>query len=143
LKIIICRLVANHPKLRIRRKGDRFEITKKTPIDGDVSRQLEQTIPISEAEFMELTSGLKRKVAKNRYTVENEGRTAEIDIFIGEHEGLILCDFEFETDEELHNFKTPDFVLADVTTEDIIAGGILSGTTRDELFEILSEKYGL
>lgn len=92
---------------------------------------------------MELTSGLKRKVGKNRYTVENEGRTAEIDIFIGEHEGLILCDFEFETDEELHNFKTPDFVLADVTTEDIIAGGILSGTTRDELFEILSEKYGL
>ena len=143
MKIIICRLVAKHPKLRIRRKGDRFEITKKTPIDGDVSRQLEQTIPISEAEFMELTSGLKRKVAKNRYTVENEGRTAEIDIFIGEHEGLILCDFEFETDEELHNFKTPDFVLADVTTEDIIAGGILSGTTRDELFEILSEKYGL
>lgn len=133
---------SEHPKLRLRQKGDKFEITKKTPIDGDVSRQIEQTISLSRDEFESLVGGISRKVEKNRYSTQISGRTAEVDVFLGEHEGLVLCDFEFENDDELLKFEKPDFAFADLTIEDVIAGGVLSGTTKDVLFKTLREKYG-
>lgn len=138
---------ATHPDLRLRRKQSpakqKFEITRKRPVADNVSCQVEQTIELSAEEYQELSSGLKRKVVKHRYLIEVAGSQAELDVFVGEHRGLILCDFEFADDQAMAEFTAPEWVLADVTFEDAIAGGILSGLKRERLFAILEQKYGL
>ena len=40
-----------HPHLRLRQNGDKFEITKKTPIDNDPSTHFEHTISLTSSEF--------------------------------------------------------------------------------------------
>lgn len=87
---------SKHPALRIRKNGTKYEITKKEPThEGDSSQQLEQTIPLPEGEFADLSLLEGKMVRKTRYLYEHEGRTAEIDVFQDALEGLALVDFEF------------------------------------------------
>ena len=123
-----------HSHLRLRQKGDKYEITKKTPvIEGDVSEQIEQTIPLTKDEFVALSNCSKKRVAKDRYKVKIEGKMAEIDVFMDELKGLVLMDFEFNTIDEKTASKMPSVALADVTQEDFIAGGLLAGKTYDDI----------
>ena len=89
-----------HPNLRVRKNCNKYEITKKTPIDGDVSRQMEETIHLTKDEFDSLSALDAKRLRKIRYYIEHEGRTGELDIFQGDLEGLVLVDFEFESEEE-------------------------------------------
>ena len=118
-----------HASLRIRRKDDHYEITKKVAADGaDFSNQLEHTIQLTKGEYDTLTTaagGLR--VAKQRYYYDYQGRTAEIDVFEGELRGLVEIDFEFASREQQQAFQMPDFCLADVTQEEFAAGGMLAG----------------
>lgn len=132
---------ASHPTLRLRQKGDRYEITKKTRINGDPSRQLEETITLTKEEFDALSSSSHRKIEKRRAPLLYNGHEGELDIFDGEHAGLVLVDFEFTDENEQAAFTQPGFCSADVTAEDAVAGGILSGLKRDELFDALHTKY--
>ncbi len=119
---------APHPVLRIRRKGDIFEITKKSPVaENDSSEQEEQTITLSEKEFTELSTISGKRVKKTRYYYPVDNRIAEIDIFLDDLKGLALVDFEFSSTEEKTKFQMPDFCLADVTQEGFLAGGLLAG----------------
>src|SRR3954452_19379091 len=71
-------------KLRLRQKGDQYEVTKKVVIDAsDLSTQAEYNIPLSAAEFAQFSSLSGRVVTKDRYYVELGGRVAEIDVFKG------------------------------------------------------------
>jgi len=133
---------AHHPKLRLRFRGGRYEITKKAPIDTDASQQLEQTIPLMKDEFDELATVSNRRVEKLRFSLLYNGFVGELDVFSGEHAGLILVDFEFEDVESMERFSKPDFCSEDVSNEVMVAGGLLSGLGRDELFASLSDKYG-
>ena len=123
-----------HPVLRIRKNGNKFEMTKKQPIKGnDSSCQEEQTIILSEEEFKELSKIDGKKVRKFRYYYEYKGRTAEIDIFQELLKGLILVDFEFNTLEEKNSFTLPEFCLNEVTQEKFTAGGMLCGKTYKDI----------
>ena len=123
-----------HSHLRLRQKGENYEITKKMPVvEGDASRQIEQTIPLTKEEFTALSSCSKKRVSKDRCSVEVEGKLAEIDVFIDELEGLVLIDFEFSTVNEKSAFKIPSIALADVTQEDFIAGGLLAGKIYNDI----------
>lgn len=131
-----------HPILRIRRRGDKYEITKKHPIEGgDSSRQSEETIPLSKEEFSELSSAGGKKVRKVRYYYPFGANSAEIDIFEDELKGLALVDFEFKTIEEKNDFRMPDFCLVDVTQDKFTAGGVLAGKKYEDIEEKL-KKYG-
>ena len=71
-----------HPTLRIRKNGNKFEITKKEPVNcGDASHQEEQTIVLTAAEYNALSKIDSKKVRKLRYLYKYKGRIAEIDIF--------------------------------------------------------------
>lgn len=119
---------AVHPNLRIRKRGSKMEITKKSPVsEGDASKQVEQTIPINESEFGEFNLLEGKRIYKRRYTYNYMGKEAEVDIFKENLEGLILVDFEFSDIAGMESFKVPDFCLAEVTQEDFIAGGMLAG----------------
>ncbi|MEA2088384.1 MAG: hypothetical protein U9O55_00905 [Patescibacteria group bacterium] len=118
---------SEHPKLRLRKNGNKFELTKKEPVnDGDASYQEEQTIILTETEFNALNQQLEgKRVSKIRYFYDYKGRTAEFDVFKDDLAGLVVVDFEFATLEENNNFKMPDFCLVDITQEVFIAGGMI------------------
>ncbi len=119
---------AKHPTLRIRRSGEKYEMTKKQPIkNGDSSYQLEMTIPLTKEEFKELSMLKGKRVVKNRYLYKENGYVYEIDVFQGDLQGLILIDVEFKSNKEKKKFVAPLWVLAEVTQEDFIAGGMLCG----------------
>ena len=67
-------------------------------------------------------------------------KTAGIDIYLDELEGLGVVDFEFTSRQEKDSFKIPDFCLAEVTQDEIIAGGILAGKKYSDI-ELLLNKY--
>jgi len=117
-----------HPILRIRKRGNNHSITKKKPIHGtDSSEQSEETILLSEEEFTELSQIKGKRLRKNRYTIKNDGITLDLDIFLDDLEGLVLVDFEFSSVEAKNSFVIPNWCVADVTQDELIAGGVLAG----------------
>ena len=125
---------SEHPKLRIRKNGNKFEATKKKPVrDKNASCLEEQTIILTEDEFNTFKKLDGKKVRKLRYYYNYNGRTAEIGIFQDSLEGLVAIDFEFATVEEKDNFEMPDFCLADVTQEVFLAGGIICGKSYKDI----------
>lgn len=132
---------APHPILRIRKKGDKFEITKKHPVEGkDSSRQSEETIPLSKEEFQEFAMLQGKRVRKIRHYYPVGADMAEIDVFSDDLKGLILVDFEFKTLEAKNDFIMPDFCLVDITQEKLTAGGILAGKKYSDIKSDL-ERY--
>ncbi len=131
-------LTSHHPVLRLRKNGDKFEMTKKEPIkDGDASEQREQTIKLTEEEFNHLLKLEGKKTHKIRYLYEHQGRTAEVDVFQGALKGLVVVDFEFNDSEEKAKFGMPEFCMADVTQETFLAGGMVCGKSYEDLSEDL------
>ncbi len=131
---------ARHPILRIRKSGDHYMITKKSPLHGtDSSEQEEQTIPLSKEEFEELTALEGRRLRKIRYYYPFGGLTAELDFYLDKLEGLAIVDFEFKEVEEKNNFKMPNFCLADVTQEELLAAGYLAGRSYEDIEQFLNK----
>lgn len=119
-----------HPRLRLRRSDDTFSLTKKLPSrPGDASAHDEQTIPLSQEEFDCMAQVSDRRIHKERYTIELDGNHCDVDVFSGGLEGLVLMDFEFESEVAKNTFVPPEVCLAEVTQEDFIAGGLLAGRT--------------
>ena len=132
--------LAPHPILRIRRRGDIFEMTKKSPIaENDSSEQEEQTISLSEEEFSELSNLKGKRLRKVRYYYPTNSHTAEIDVFLDGLEGLILADFEFDSLDEKSAFTMPEFCLVDVTQEKYTAGGFLAGKNYSDIQSFLDK----
>lgn len=130
-----------HPTLRIRKRGEVFEITKKSPIsNNDSSEQSEHTISLTKDEFDELAQIKGKRLHKNRFFYAHEDGVAEIDIYLDNLEGLAVADFEFSSREEMENFQMPDFCLAEVTQDKAIAGGMLAGKSYAD-FEKNLDKY--
>lgn len=127
-----------HPKIRLRKRGEILEITKKTLVDNnDVSQQNEQTIDLTKDEFEELLKVGGKKVRKIRHYFKYKGREVEIDVFKDDLFGLVLVDVEFDSIEEKNKFQIPDFCLVEVTQEDFLAGGMLCGKSYQDIEENL------
>ena len=119
---------AVHPVLRLRKAGEKYELTKKEPINaGDASHQRETTIPLSESEYQAFARLEGKQTRKVRYYYSNNGTTFEIDVFQDGLAGLVTVDVEFSSIREKSEFRPPDFCLIEVTQEDFIAGGMVCG----------------
>lgn len=135
-------MLSCHPKLRLRKRGDSLEITKKTLVDKkDASQQNEQTIDLTKDEFEELLKVGGKKVRKIRHYFKYKEREVEIDVFKDDLSGLVLVDAEFDSIEKKNKFQIPDFCLVEVTQEDFLAGGMLCGKTYQDIEENLI-KFG-
>lgn len=135
-----------YPVIRTRRRGDEYEITKKSPTaENNSAIQLEQTILLNKAEYEELMKLGGKILHKYRYfypcTIEGKEYIAEIDVHLDELDGLISADFELKNEEQLKGFQMPDFCLSDVTEEEFIASGFLAGRSYKDIEKDL-EKYG-
>lgn len=123
-----------HLTLRIRKNGDSHKLVRKSLMDSnDRSKQLETIINLSQAEYESLSPSRSRKVEKTRYLYPHQGHVAEYDIFTGDLAGLVVIDFEFETEEAKNSFVMPDFCLVDVTQENFVAGGALAGKSYEDI----------
>ena len=132
----------DHARLRLRKKGNVFQITKKQPInEGDASAHNEMTIPLDEKEFEALSTSSTKQIVKDRYNVVINGSPAEVDVFLNDLAGLVLIDFEFASEADKQAFSPTDICLADVTQENFIAGGLLAGKTYSDIESDL-EKFG-
>jgi CYTH domain-containing protein len=139
---------AKHPVIRIRRNGDKLMITKKYPMDstdditaGDSSRQVEHTIELTRPEYDALNSYDGKRFKKRRFAYEIDGYAAELGVCLGELKGLVLIDFEFDSDEAMRKFKKPDFVGAGITHDETLAGGMLCGKSYADIAGHLRSKY--
>lgn len=128
----------DHPKIRIRKNGDSYAITKKAPTPDDPPHMTEQTIDITKEEFDELSKFPGKKASKVRYHYQHKGHLAEFDIFQEALTGLVIIDFEFENREEEARFSAPDFCLADITKGQF-AGGAICGKSYDDIQETLGQ----
>ena len=123
-----------HPIVRIRKSGEKYAITKKQPVnEGDVSHQIENTIPLTKTEFSALSKVEGKRIRKIRYYYTESEFEYEIDVFQDKLLGLVVADVEFSSNEEKSKFKKPDWFLADVTQEDFIAGGMLCDKSYEDI----------
>ncbi len=113
---------------------------KYAPDPGDLSRTVITNTYLNALEAEILSVFDTNEIRKNRYSFEFAGRKFSIDMFLGDLFGLVLAEVSFETDEELDNFPTPPFALADVTNEPLFTGGSLCELTFSDVRAQISER---
>lgn len=107
--------ISTAPVIRIRQKGDRFELTCKGK--GKLARE-ELNLPISQDQFDHLRTKIEgRPIEKRRYKLPCPPYTIELDIFHGHMEGLILAEVEFPSLEEADRFVPPAWFGREVTED--------------------------
>jgi lactoylglutathione lyase len=112
--------------------GEFIKLTKKLESDSPYV-QMVGSIPLSPMEY-EFISGLQgRWIDKVRHYHFHRGNVFSIDVFRGDLEGLVLCEVEAGSLDELMRVAVPDYAMVDVTTDPFFTGGNLSRTTREEL----------
>lgn len=102
------------PEKRIRKANTSYFYTEKS--DGELIRsELEKSI--SETEYEKLSSkSISQKIKKRRYLIPlSKGQIAELDVFSGNLEGLILVEVEFQDSFDAENFNVPEWFGEEVT----------------------------
>jgi adenylate cyclase len=101
-------------EVRVRRKGDQHTLTVKS---GAGLVRGEEELALSAEEFdrlWPLTDG--RRVVKTRHLVElGDGLTAEVDVYEGSLEGLLVAEVEFPDEAAAGVFDAPQWLGSDVT----------------------------
>ena len=106
-------LVTGDVEVRLRRADDETFLTVKA---GRGLVRAEEELPIDPDRFdrlWPLTEG--RRVEKVRHLVEQDGRTIEIDVYAGAHEGLVVAEVEFPDEDGARAWTPPPWLGADVT----------------------------
>lgn len=101
--------------VRVRRRGDRHVATVK---GGSGGRRTEVEWDITPEQFgalWPLTEG--RRVEKRRHEVPVDGVTAEVDVFGGDLDGLVLVEVEFDDDQAMADFEPPAWFGPEVTDD--------------------------
>lgn len=106
------------PEMRVRNynNGQFYEFTLKNNMSKDGMIRDEVNIDITKEQYDNL---IKKKegttIHKVRYQLYDDGQLIAIDIFKDNLDGLAYMEIEFATEEESNNFKTPEWVIKDVT----------------------------
>lgn len=118
------------PTLRIRRMGDAYILTVKERIMNGNSSAIhnrEEEFSLNAQSYQRLLAKCDSgRVGKTRYRIDlraltgNDayaGLTAELDVFHGRHEGLILVEVEFPDTVAANSFVPPDWFGEDVSSD--------------------------
>lgn len=131
-----------HPHLRLRRKDEKFVLTKKYRAEGTSGQMqmIEEHIDLNEAEYNAISKIHSTSLSKYRYFYNLNGFTAEIDVFDNDLKGLVIMEVEFGNESDARNFVMPEICLCEITGIEALAGGILSGKNYDDISSEL-DKY--
>ena len=108
------------PEMRVRdyNNGQSFEFTMKNNMTIDGLIRDEINIDITKEQYDNLVIKQEGKtINKTRYQFYADGQIIAIDIFHGELDGLAYMEIEFKTEEESRNYKEPEWVIKDVTSD--------------------------
>lgn len=116
------------PTLRIRRMGDDYILTVKEHLTSASSAicNREEEFSLSAESFRRLSAKCESSLSKTRYRINLRsqtgdglyvGLTAELDIFHGRHQGLLLVEVEFPNTEAADAFVAPDWFGEDVSAD--------------------------
>jgi len=75
--------------------------------------EFEYEIPVKDAEIMIKKLCVGKVVEKYRYFPEFDGKTWDVDEFLGDNSGLIIAEIELDSEEEY--FAKPEWVGEEVT----------------------------
>lgn len=130
--------------LRIRQKGDKYELTKKIPLKaGDFSSAEEINIYLTKYEFDKLWPLVEKSLEKTRYLIDIDGKyIAELDIFEGALKGLAFVEVEFKSDQEMKDFVAPEWFGRDITQEGFSANSFIAGKSFEEMGKFISHRRG-
>lgn len=99
--------------VRVRMAGEKGFLTLKGPTTGISRLEFEYEIPRDDAAEMLSSLCIQPTIEKNRYLVEHEGFTWEVDEFLGENQGLFVA--ELELSSESQEFPTPPWLGQEVS----------------------------
>lgn len=118
--------LCTEPVVRVRRSDDEYYMTYKSK--GLMVRE-EYNLPLTKESYEHLLKKADGSIIKKkRYLIPYESYTIELDIFEGSHEGLILAEVEFETEDMANTFIAPDWFGEDVTFSSKYHNSTLSQT---------------
>lgn len=115
-------------EVRLRRIGGRPKLTVKS---GHGLTRGEEEIDLDDRQFealWPLTEG--RRISKRRHRHEIEAGTIEIDVYGGDHAGLITAEIEFESEAASGRFEPHDWLGTEVTGDDRYANRSLALADR-------------
>ena len=105
--------ISINPEIRVRKKGKKYYRTEKG--EGAMVRT-EDEWEITEGEYLDgLSKSEGRVLQKTRYYISYKSHIIELDIYSGKHEGLIVCEVEFETEGEALSFEVPEWFGKEIT----------------------------
>ena len=105
--------ISINPEIRVRKKGKKYYCTKKG--EGAMVRT-EDEWEITEGEYLDgLSKSEGRVLQKTRYYISYKSHIIELDIYSGKHEGLIVCEVEFESESEALSFEIPEWFGKEIT----------------------------
>lgn len=127
-----------HPHLRLRRKNEELMLTKKYKVSDGTSEMIEETIKLNESEFKILKSLPNTCQSKIRYSKETKNVVVEIDFWTDGLSGLAICEFEFKNQEDASKFEAPEYCLCEITGQEWISTGLLSGKIYTNIVDRLN-----
>jgi CYTH domain-containing protein/CHAD domain-containing protein len=109
--------LADDVEVRLRRAGDRRLLTVKRG-SGEVREEVE--VELSRAQFDALWPLTEsRRLAKRRYRAAlGNGLQAEIDVYEGRLEGLLVAEVEFPSEQRSREFTPPPWLGTEITGDD-------------------------
>ncbi len=116
--------ICTSPVIRVRRKDDDYILTVKG--EGMMSRE-EHELPLTEETYLNLRDKADGIIiSKRRYLIplpditdaaDYADLTLELDVFGGLHQGLIIAEIEFPSEELATGFVPPAWLSEDVTND--------------------------
>ena len=118
--------VDGRTQVRLRRKGEHRLLTIKS--GGPGLARAEEELELDEARFERLWAlAAGREVRKQRYEVPlTDGLLAEVDVFEGHLDGLVVVEVEFPYVETARGFAPPAWFGAEVTGDPRLANVALA-----------------
>lgn len=101
--------------VRVRVIGKKAFLTVKGLVSNVTRLEYEYEIPGADAQEMLEKLCIQPTIEKYRYHIDFEGFVWEVDVFLGENEGLVVAEIELEHEEQ--HFKKPDWIGEEVTND--------------------------
>ncbi|HVK85401.1 MAG TPA: CYTH domain-containing protein [Kofleriaceae bacterium] len=98
--------------VRVRLEGESAKLTIKGKTQGITRQELEYEIPASDAPAL-FALCEQPLIEKDRYRVEHDGKTWEVDVFHGDNEGLVVAELELASETE--PFAVPPWAVEEVS----------------------------
>ena len=100
--------------IRVRIKGTKGFFTVKGETKGITRSEYEYEIPVDEARKM-MDEFCTKVLSKDRYCIDFEGHTWEVDVFHGKLAPLIVAEIELDSEDE--KFVIPEWVGKEVSDD--------------------------